>query len=280
MRIHYEDDLRVVTFRQSWTDTAQMCLDRARRDGHRDRSLDTEATALGTSLHAGMAAALAGELDNPKGILDLAVETFDGIEKTYVDDDRDGCIRWLKQWTGMLREVPDFMEAYRASDAMIETTFDIRVDVRQEEGESSLAQSWTEMRWSGTWDLLLPHKHMKDWKTAGRAYQAWERQRWAVQPTFYTEAARQMGLLPEESEFRYVVFQKRKDKPVQVVPVYRTVAFTDHMVATLWRIVDLHDALPNGPWPINDQHALCSEKFCPYWGECKGRYVPVDFGKR
>lgn len=138
----------------------------------------------------------------------------------------------------------------------------------------------TEMRWNGTWDVLLPYYYMIDWKSAGRPYTPWERQRWAVQPTFYTEAARQLGLLPAKSEFRYVVFQKKWNKPVQVVPVYRDVRFTRHMVRSLWRIVDLHDALPDGPWPINDQHALCSDKWCPYWATCKGQDVPVDFLKK
>lgn len=273
MKIHYEDDLRVVTFRQTWTDTAQMCLDRARRDRSSDVSTDTEASALGTGLHAGIAMALTSAEASPKSVLDVAVATFDSIDKVFVDIQREDCIRWLRLWTGMLREVPDFMEAYEADDASIEQTFTIKVAERLDHG------GVTEMRWSGTWDCLLPQRHLKDWKTSGREYTPWERQRWAVQPTFYTEAARQMDLLPPRSEFRYVVFQKKKSKPLQVVTVYRDHTFTEHMVESLWRIVDLHDALPQGPWPINDQHALCSEKWCPYWASCKGRFVAPDFGK-
>ena len=284
MRIHFENDLRVVTFRQSWADTAMMCLDRARQDRDRDRSIETEATALGTGLHAGIEAALTGALDNPSALLDHAVAAFDSIDKVFVDDDRETCVKHLRRWIGDLRNVPDFIEAYRSEDKMVETNFTITVAQRRSKGYAAPGHfteefgTTTEMRWNGTWDVLLPNLHMKDWKTAGRAYTPWERQRWAVQPTFYTEAARQMGLLPAKSEFRYVVFQK-KNKPPQIVTVHRDHRFTAHMVNTLWRIVDLHDALPEGPWPINDQHALCSPKWCPFWSTCKGANVPDDFMK-
>jgi hypothetical protein len=278
MRIEFEGDLRVVTFRQSWTDTAMLCLDRARLDRDRDRSIETEATSLGTGLHAGIEAALKGEADNPKALLDIAVAEFDSIDKVFVDDNRDTCVNHLKRWMGQIREVPEFMVAYRHPEKMVETEFTIPVASRNDGWGGEVFNGITVMRWNGTWDCLLPHAYMIDWKSAGRAYTPWERQRWAVQPTFYTEAARQMGLLPDKSEFRYVVFQKR-DKPPQIVPVYRDRRFTDHMVRQLWRIVDLHDALPDGPWPINDQHALCSDKWCPYWSNCKGLSVPVDFLK-
>lgn len=280
MQIHYEGDLRVVTFRQSWSDTAALCLDRARQDRDRDRSVETEATSLGTGLHAGIAAALTGELDNPKELLDHAVAEFDSIDKEFVDETREQCVAHLERWVSGLRDVPDFMAAYRSEDKMVETNFTIPVATRTD-GPWSL-DHWghvTRMDWSGTWDVLLPHAYMIDWKSAGRPYQGWERQRWAKQPTFYTEAARQMGLLPRPSLFRYVVFPKR-DKPVQTIDVYRDERFTRHEIRNLWRIVDLYDALPDGPWPINDQHALCSDKWCPYWASCKGQDVPVDFMKK
>ncbi len=281
MHITFEGDLRVVTFRQSWTDTAMMCLDRARLDRGRDRSIETEATALGTGLHVGIEAGLTGALDNPKAMLDHAVAAFDSIDKVFVDDDRETCVNHLRRWIGEIREVPDFIEAYRSEDKMVETNFTVPVASRTDGWgwvRPHAPTQVTVMRWNGTWDCLLPHLRMMDWKTAGRAYTPWERQRWAVQPTFYTEAARQMGLLPERSEFRYVVFQKKK-KPPQIVTVHRDRRFTAHMVNTLWRVVDLHDALPEGPWPINDQHGLCSPKWCPYWDTCKGAHVPDDFMK-
>ena len=27
------------------------------------------------------------------------------------------------------------------------------------------------------------------------------------------------------------------------------------------------------PWPKNDQHALCSQKWCPAWDTCKGQHI-------
>jgi hypothetical protein len=39
-------------------------------------------------------------------------------------------------------------------------------------------------------------------------------------------------------------------------------------------------ALPDGmSWPMNDQHALCSPKWCPFWDGCKGSHVPVDWAE-
>jgi hypothetical protein len=176
--------------------------------------------------------------------------------------------QWLAHWSPMLRSQPEFRNLYDSDDSLTEHTFTVPIATRDH----------VELYLTGTIDGVRPMQYLVDWKTAARPYKRWERQRWAIQPTVYYAAARWQGLIGEHGLFKYVIFEKSlKVLEPQVIEVTRGPGHVDWLTETLWTCYDLWVAHPDGPWPLNDQHALCSEKWCPFWTTCKGRFVKADF---
>lgn len=134
---------------------------------------------------------------------------------------------------------------------------------------------------SGTIDLVDERWGCVDWKTSGdeRRYaegfggQAWEKKRWAIQPTVYTYAAAHLGLIPEARmhPFTYFVFvrQAQNQASLQELRVERHAGDWEWLKQKTLGLALLWEAdLPE--WPKNDNHALCSETWCPAWSQCKG----------
>lgn len=108
-----------------------------------------------------------------------------------------------------------------------------------------------------------------DWKTTSSPYKPWEKQRWAVQPTVYTFAAVQDGLIPPEFpvSFRYVVFLQ--NGTVQLVDMTRHAGDWEWLGRKCVSIARLLEAeLPQ--FPLVDTHVLCSAKWCGAYPDCKG----------
>lgn len=135
---------------------------------------------------------------------------------------------------------------------------------------------------AGQADLLLPGEGLWDWKTASQAYRRWEKQRWDVQSTAYTYAAHYEGLLlPDkfgEFEFTFKVFDSKGTTPgpPESIRVKRSPANWEWLKQQVLNMLSIQFALPDGPWPMNDSHVLCSPKWCPVWHECKGKFVDDD----
>lgn len=127
---------------------------------------------------------------------------------------------------------------------------------------------------NGTADLVEQVYGLCDWKTASRKYEAWEKERWAIQPTVYTWAALQEGLLDPERPawpFTFYVFVNGKEVTVQELTVMRHRGDHDWLRQRVYDLAILIEAdLP--VWPKNDTHALCSPKFCGVWDSCKGAH--------
>lgn len=121
---------------------------------------------------------------------------------------------------------------------------------------------------SGTIDRL--DEILRDWKTNGsRKYEEWEHKRWNVQATTYTWAAMMLGLVPEGQPipFEFVVMMKGA---VHRFTVYRDLFHWSFLKDKVTNIAQLIESGVS-PWPLNDNHALCSPKWCPAWDKCKGR---------
>lgn len=138
---------------------------------------------------------------------------------------------------------------------------------------------------TGTSDLVIPNVAVIDWKTAGREYQRWEKQRWAVQPSAYTYAAYHHELFDATPiPFIFHVFTRGRSGDVQNVECWRGHEHWDWLRNQISPLVtDLIDGLERGwftgAWQMNDQHALCSSKWCPYWSSCKGAYMEEGWDK-
>lgn len=132
---------------------------------------------------------------------------------------------------------------------------------------------------TGTADLVIPNSKIIDWKTAGQKYQRWEKQRWAVQPTVYTFAAHSAGYFDDMDRipFDFWVLQ-RGGKQAQQVDCWRSVGhwewLAEQITPMVAAIVEAANIMWQNPWQKNDQSALCSAKWCPFWSTCKGLHVP------
>lgn len=132
---------------------------------------------------------------------------------------------------------------------------------------------------SGQADLLLVNIGLWDWKTASQSYRRWEKQRYDVQSSAYTYAAHYEGLLlPDrfgEYEFTFKVFDTKlaTPGPPESISVKRSPKNWGWLRTQVVNMLEVQNALPNGPWPLNDNHVLCSPKWCPVWDSCKGAHV-------
>jgi hypothetical protein len=136
---------------------------------------------------------------------------------------------------------------------------------------------YSNIRIAGTADVLDRYgNRLIDWKTSGRQFQRWEKQRFDPQPTVYTFAAAQLKEIEEHGEgyrFDYRVFStKSKQAPVDEITVWRRHGQWSWLVEQITHMVELIES-DLTRWPLNDGHALCSPKWCPLWDSCKGQYV-------
>jgi hypothetical protein len=136
---------------------------------------------------------------------------------------------------------------------------------------------------SGTVDVVDDAWGLCDWKTAGslRKYQdgfgneGWQLRRWDVQSSIYTYA---MSVLTGQryNEFTFVAMHRTQPE-VAVLTVQRdeshwsfVIEQARRLAAAIWAGVQ-----STAPWQMNNQHALCSEDWCPNWHRCVGAHTLV-----
>lgn len=132
---------------------------------------------------------------------------------------------------------------------------------------------------SGTADIVY-NNQVWDWKTAGSEYRRWEYQRWGRQPDVYTWAAVQSGLVVPDSngqvEFLFKVFVRNNnlDEQPQTVSVVRSANNWSWLETVVHRLVNFaYNMGLDREWPLDDQHVLCSPKWCTFFDVCKGSHV-------
>lgn len=135
---------------------------------------------------------------------------------------------------------------------------------------------------AGTADII--HDNMVwDWKTAGSEYRRWEYQRWGRQPDVYTWAAATSGLIVPNSDgiyrFDFKVFVRNNDPALgcQTVTVERSANSWSWLNEIINRLVNfMYNMGLDREWPLDDQHVLCSPKWCTFFDMCKGSHVSGD----
>jgi hypothetical protein len=119
-----------------------------------------------------------------------------------------------------------------------------------------------------------------DWKTSGSEYRRWEYQRWGRQPDVYLWAASQAGLIVPNSEglftFEFKVFVRGQNPEfgAQSVTVNRSDKNFAWLQNSVGRLVNMaYNMGLEREWPTDDQHVLCSPKWCTFFDMCKGAHV-------
>lgn len=270
-------EARTISIRQSWLGTALRCPERGRFAIVRPE-LDTvtgDAAAAGTAMHTAIEDVLGG----------AAVANI-GHDARHLADE---LIRFeqieYKSFNG-----PDelIFHAGNCAEAWARDLWPIIEPLGVIETEASFHfpalthRDWT-VCFEGTVDLVTQHGNaLWDWKSSGSKWRQRDKQRADVQSTIYSLAALN-GCFDREDfywpmEFNFGVMLRRKGlSSGHVVTVERTADHARWVERRVRQFVDLFiDLGLDREWPALDDHFLCSQKWCPWYSECRGRHVTAD----
>lgn len=275
------DDEGNISIRQSWLDTAFRCPERGRQAIIRPDwdSLSSDSAIIGTATHAGIEARIGGA--DPYGAINvsLAAETAGGVKwtkYTTMAELHDNAVRCYRAWEkSILPRLEDFAGFSLLDGARTEVQFKVPLYTHRDGRTVSI---------TGTVDFVPNSPVLWDWKTASAKFRHHEKQKYAIQPTIYSLAAIKGGLDSEDHPkvnyvwpmtFVYGIAVRGAQKAVpQVMAVRRTEEHALHAIERIKGLVDL--ALDYGldkRWPMNDDHFLCSQTWCPWWSVCKGAHA-------
>lgn len=267
---------------KSWLNCGeQVRLTQAVRESHR---FQTDAATVGTVLHATIEEELEnGFFQNETDAAAWAANHFVDVLQSYKDagdlysrssfDTEVKALKVIERLVGSWYRSDE--RAYLGTHEEYVTEWDFDVPL-------GIMFNGLPVFVAGQADLLLPNVALWDWKTASQAYRRWEKQRYDVQSTVYTYAAHYEGLmLPDkwgEYEFYFKVFDTKgaTPGPPESIPVKRSPNNWDWLKTKVLNMLSVQYALPDGPWPLNDNHVLCSPKWCPVWDSCKGAHIDAD----
>lgn len=259
-------------FGSSWLKTFDLCPERARleREGY---DLESDAAAAGTAVHLAIQQTLddyyaSGVPYDAQTAVDLFHAEFDSMEYEHIKYRTaaplhkfgETCVRaWYRR---VLPTLPPQAELERRfSFALVD------------DEQRVIELTGTIDYWPTTEGDTL-----RDWKTSGRGpYEEWEYRRWAIQPTTYSLAyAIGEGLFdwrdarPGEltTPFEYVVLGRHGVQRFMVERGPSDWRWLEEKVVAAARLIE--SGLSE--WPKQDNHALCSAKWCPAFGVCKGKH--------
>lgn len=257
--------------RQSWLNDAMLCPERSRLAFTQpDWNIGSDATMLGTGVHSGI----------ESYILSGGSDTLDSMkmEMRVAINSSEEKFKWntLKTYDEMFKVGDGLLEAWWRDirphvtlGGLVEQKFSVPI------GTVNVNNTTYVLHFNGTMDYVDPDGNVWDWKTAGRKYNQYEKQRQSIQASVYTNAVVRLGLAQDfPVSFKFGVMTKTAKPEGQIVEVVRTSAHATWVETQARNIVA--SALRMGhenPWPQVDQHNLCSEKWCPWWSICKGSHI-------
>lgn len=265
--------------RQSWLNDIMICPERSRlgvvmpewRTG-------SDATHIGTAVHAGIEHYLTH--DDMHGAYGIAQQELERLitEEPFRINSTNG-VEHMREYVNILMNTfqddiaPHVVQGGKCEQTFGVKLYDLPVDTTQP--FDAQPQVWL----GGTIDYIDPNGVIWDWKTAARKYSQGEKQRQSIQASAYVLACVENGWSPEYPvRFNYGVMTRTSKSAGQIVPVVRTQAHVDWFKHQVQLVVQSCTSLGlDTPWMANDQHGLCSEKWCPYWSICKGsRLSDID----
>lgn len=268
MRIDRETNR--VFVRQSWLKDMLLCPERARLAVVQPEfRTQNDSAAIGTAVHAGIEAVLSGRCsvsDAPEHSLFKFRELERaGINHTNVNPD---------SWHG---HVVGLTAAW-AKDICPRVPIGGSCEVPFAVPTGAIVNGM-EMWFEGTMDYLHPDG-IWDWKTAARKYSILEKQSQDIQSSIYSFAGHALGVVPEKSIFSFGVMIRVNNHYGQIVSINRSKAHGDFVVkqamsavATACAMMKGEDSPTEDRWLINDQHYLCSQRWCSWWSVCKGAHI-------
>lgn len=221
---------------------------------------NTEAAAKGHAVHAAIAKVLTEGVSYLPA-LDYAHEHF------FEAADNSPNFRWVKVQTGQTV----FDHITRAFTGWYEHVLPVLgtpLHVEHKREQVVYTDDEREITLVGTPDYVDDVWGIVDWKVTDNRDKygkrdSWMLKRYAVQPTAYT-------LLENLDTFNYVRLDP-VNGDAQWLEVKRTTADHNFLIMQLVNLAKLIEADVK-PWPLNDQHGLCSEKWCLNWHDCKGKF--------
>ena len=173
---------KIVYVRQSWLNDMVICPERARLGLVRpDFRTGSDATIIGTAIHAGIESVLDGKSSDYGQMLNVVGDNFDilkqtNYKKTNINEDM----------------IPEYLEAMSLAfyddilpkvelGGKVEHYFKVPLGITIQD-----YAVWLE----GTMDYIAPSGLIWDWKTSSRAYYINDKQKSDIQPTVYGYAAK------------------------------------------------------------------------------------------
>lgn len=266
-------DVTQYVIRQSWLNKfVGMCQASAIWDVQwlDDGTPPSTATAIGTTMHAGIEQRLLGA-ERP-AVIEAMTEAWEeqrshpGFKSDVSMSDVEAlhmaaaCYKaWEKEIYPTL-PVPD--------PDMVEHKFSVKVDHREVELYGEIVER-SELWIEGTWDALIDGV-LWDWKTGSNPshYSPNEIER-KIQPSLYTFAAAKLGLVDptEPVPFKYGVVYKRKTVqcPTNVYTTHRNPQQWAFLIEQMWQAVAVWRS---NAYTLNNQGWWCSPKFCEHYSAC------------
>lgn len=268
MRIDKETNR--VFVRQSWLKDMLLCPERARLAVVQPEfKTQNDSAAIGTAVHAGIEAVLAGNA-SVKDAPDISLIKFKELESAGINHTNVNPDSWHDHVLGLTEAwVKDILPKVPMGGSC-EVPFSV---------PTGAFVNGMELWFEGTMDYL--HElGIWDWKTAARKYSALEKQSQDIQSSIYSYAGHKLGITQEKSIFNFGVMIRVNNAYGQIVSVHRSKAHGDFVVkqamsavATACAMMKGNDLPTDERWLINDQHYLCSQRWCPWWSVCKGAHI-------
>lgn len=258
--------------RQSWLNDVMICPERARLGVTMPEwRIGSDATHIGTAVHAGIEHYLTNDVTH-----DAVIAANDELERLLTEEpfriNSTNGPEHMREYVGILMATFfDDIAPHVVKGGMCEKNFGVKLYDMPE--DTSLPFDAQPQVWlGGTIDYIDPNGVIWDWKTAARKYSQGEKQRQSIQASAYALACVENGWSPEfPVRFNYGVMTRTSKSAGQIVPTVRTQQHVDWFKRQVQSVVQTSTTIGlENPWMANDQHGLCSEKWCPYWSICKG----------
>ena len=269
MRI--DEEAKIVYVRQSWLKDMLLCPERSRLSVIQPEFKTTnDSAAIGTAVHAGIEAVL-NDSCSLADAHEVSLARFSEMEAEGVRHTNVEPSTWHRHVVGLTNAWVKDIYPYVPLGGQSEVKF-----VAPTGSSVNGYQLWFE----GTMDYVT-EQGIWDWKTSARKYSSLEKQTQDVQSSIYTYAGQTLGFIKgDKNLFNFGVMVRTSEPYGQILSVSRTKAHGEFVIKQAMSAVAYGFAMTDGTgiptnnrWLINDQHYLCSERWCPWWSVCKGASI-------